>query len=125
MSNILGQIGIGAATAHTQIHAENLSASFIPAILASGTKVPVLGGERTALGRNRVNLDLTLKASAQATWDVTQPSTERVYPPRREALAHTFLALGLLIEAPCPTRLIAASTTSGRICLVLRSVPAL
>lgn len=102
-----------------------MSASFIPAILASGKKVPVLGGERTAFGRNGVNLDLTLKSSAPATWDLTPSPTERSYPPRKEALAHTFLALGILFAAPCPNRLIAASTTSRRICLVLRSVPAL
>ena len=102
-----------------------MSAPFIAAILASGKKVPVLDGERTALGRNGINLDLTFKASAPATWDLTPPPTETGYPQRREALAHIFLTLGLLFAAPCPTRLIAASTTSGRICLVLRSVPAL
>ena len=102
-----------------------MSAPFIPAILASGEKVPLLGGEGTALGRNGANLDLTLKASAPATWDLTPPPTERGYPSRRETLAHTFSALGLLFAAPCPTRLIVASTTSGRICLVLRSDPAL
>ena len=102
-----------------------MSPPFIPAILASREKVLVLGGERTALGRNGVKLDLTLKASASGTSDLTPPPIQSGYPPRRESLAHTFPARGLLFAAPCPTRLIAASTTSGRICLVLRSDPAL
>ena len=104
---------------------EPTSAPFIPAILASGEKVLVLGAERTALRTNGVNLDLALKVSAPATWDLTPPPTERSYPLRRETLAHVFPALSLLFAAPCPTRLIVASTTSRRICLMLRSDPAL